>query len=170
VVGTRLEAIAAVIADAVDRHVVDDGAVVDVSYAGVTEVVDRAVVVHPAIAPVAAVVTTAAVSIPVVHAAIKAHMRAPISLMPEERSAGEAPIARRPQIIGLRRFHPGTWDPVVVLDVVAPGPITGRPNITVIRHRRLLIDGKFGRRNVDRDLHGDLRHAQGGKQQPKYRG
>ena len=82
--GARIDAaLPAVVADSVHGDVVDDGLVdVDISDDGGVNAADSSVVVEAVSAPVAAFITSAVVAEAIVHAAVEADVRAPVSGMP----------------------------------------------------------------------------------------
>lgn len=96
--GTRgYTAMAAVVADAIDSDVVDDGAVdVDISHDGGVHMADGAVVVEVIAAPVSAFISVAVVSVTVIHAAIESQMWSPVASVPHIAAAPPTPIARCP--------------------------------------------------------------------------
>src|SRR5450631_4568951 len=142
--GLRMNAVAAVVAHAIDGDVVNDGFVVHIGNVHAADVVDGTVVVKMAAPPVAALVAIAAVSIAVIHAAVKSHLRAPVAGMPEKYRALHSPVPRRPEIIGLRRQHPRSRHPVIVLVVIAPSPVSRGPEIAIFGDLGLVVDRKFG--------------------------
>src|ERR1700730_12891336 len=107
--------------------------------------------------PVAAFVAVTAVTIAVIDPAVESNVRTPVAGMPEKYGAFRAPISGGPQVIRLRGGHPRARHPVVVLDIVAPGPVTGGPYVSVVGNRGLVVDRQFGRRNADRNIHRHLR-------------
>lgn len=95
--GTRLYTIVtAVEANAIDRHVVDDGPVVYIGDVDRAHVHDRAIVEECAAAPVTTLKANTGISEPVVDAAIETNVRSPISGVPEVDSIGPSPIAGCP--------------------------------------------------------------------------
>ena len=73
----------AVITYAIDSDIVDDGSVhINVADDGGVHAADGSVVVKAVSAPIAAFVTSSVVSKTVIHAAVEAYMRAPITGMP----------------------------------------------------------------------------------------
>src|SRR5579863_1390244 len=88
---------AAVIADVVDRGVVDDGLVVDVGDVGIADVIHRAVIVEGSMVPISALIADATISVSIVNATVEADLRAPVAAIPGESAATPTPIARRPE-------------------------------------------------------------------------
>src|SRR6266851_8415589 len=142
-------AIAAVVADSIHGDVIDHGLVVDIGDVYVADIVYGAVVVQTAALPIAAFVAAADVAIAVIDPAVETDVRTPVAYMPDERSASPAPIAGGPQELRLRGEHPRARHPVVILVIVAPGPIPRRPNVSIAGNRGLLVDRQFGRWNTD---------------------
>ncbi len=167
VVRTGPRALAAVIARATAVVVVDHGAVVAVVDIGDIDVVDRAVVIEPPLVPAPAVVTVAAVAIAVVDAAVVADVGAPVAGVEGIEAAIPGPVTGRPQEADLRRLHPGSGHPVVV--VIAIGPVARGPDVAVVGQHRLFVDRQLGRRDADRhrDLGQDRQRCQQGQHEGK---
>src|SRR6185437_3440061 len=142
------------VTEVVDHH----GPVVDVRHVDVGNVRDCAVVHHMAAAPESACVTNTGVAKPVVHTAIEADVRAPVTGMPEIGSASPAPVAGGPQKTGTRREYPGSGHPVVT--IITPSPVSGCPDVVGARRSRLHIDRQGRRGDVDRDA--DRNAGEGG--------
>src|ERR1700733_2128462 len=142
-------AIAAIEADSRYADVVHDRFVVDIGEVHGTDVDGRAVIEKMSALPITALVASAAIAETIVHAAVESDLGSPVSGVPNEYGAVGCPISRRPQIAGLRCFNPRTGHPVIILDVITPGPVARRPDITVSGKRRLIIDGQFGRSDAD---------------------
>src|SRR5579883_346769 len=135
----RLNAsLAAVVADAGVSIIVHDGRVIDVVNLGHVDVVDLAVVEETAVIPSSAFITVAEISVTVVDAPIETHARTPISRMKDKAAATPTPPGRRPEEARLRRQHPGSRHPVII--VAIPGPITGCPDVAVTRTERLFVN------------------------------
>src|SRR5215469_5670639 len=132
---------AAVVGYAVHRHIVDHSLVVNIVYVRDVHVIDRAIVVEVATTPFAAMIAGAWVSKAVVDAAVKADSWSPASWVPVVQSYGEAPVARRPQHAYLRRKHPRARNPVIVVGVWTPCPISGYPDVARRRTRWLNVYG-----------------------------
>ena len=129
----------AVVADAVNRSVVDGdvvdhrvgyGAVIHVNV-GDVHIVDGPVIVETISVPVPALIADAGVTVSIVNAAVVADVPAPISVVVAIPAADEPPISRRPQEAHLRRLRPDARHPVIALRSVAP--ISGRPQIAFAR-------------------------------------
>ncbi len=161
--GLGIDPVAAVVTHPVHGNVVDYGLVVDIGDIDVVDVVDGAVVVQAPTLPVAPFIAFAAVAVAVVHAAIESDVAAPITGVPAEKFAGNAPIAGRPQVLRLWRDHPRTRHPVIVLDVVTPGPIARGPYIALVWNGGLVIDRQLGGWHVHRHLYRNLRHTHCGE-------
>jgi hypothetical protein len=142
-------AAAAVVTDSGLAVIVDDRLVVDIRYVRRADINDRAVIEEVPALPIAALVASAAVAIAIVDAAIKSDLRPPVACMPNENGTYGCPVSRRPQVVGLRRLDPGAGYPVVVLNVIAPGPVSRHPEVPVSRNRRLLIYRELGRGDAD---------------------
>ena len=128
------------------RDVGDHGLLVHVVERRRVHVIHSAVVEKVAAVPISAGVPRAGVAEPVVDTAVEPDLRAPIASVPEIRSAGPTPIARRPQHTNLRRFHPGAGNPEVPT-IVRVTPIAWSPEITFLRASGLHVNGQHGRGN-----------------------
>jgi hypothetical protein len=107
--------------------VIDDGGVVDHHFALVhirdvyiADVGHGAVVVEVIVVPVSALVSAAYIAKAIVHAAIKADIAAPISMIKTITATKVAPVARRPERALVRRLRPGTRNPVITLRRIGP--------------------------------------------------
>jgi hypothetical protein len=129
-----------------DTPVIREG-VVDVA---VVHMHDHGVVVEVVAAPLSAGKAKAAVAEAVVHAAVVAHVLAPVSFMEAIPATFPAPVGGRPQRAIIRGGHPGAGNPVVAL--VAVGPVTGGPHHAGLHAGGLLVDRQRRRRNADDDL------------------
>ena len=89
--GAASNATRAVITDAVDGRVVDDGAVVNIVNVGDVDVVYGTVVVELVPVPVAALITQAGVSEPIVNAAVVANVVSPIAVVISVDTDAETP-------------------------------------------------------------------------------
>src|SRR5215469_14804387 len=141
-------AAAAVVADAVHGHVVDDGLVVHANV-GDVDVVHGAVVVEVAVSPIAAFITVAEVAVAVVHATVEADVRSPVPGVPDVHAVAPSPISGRPEHAHRGRHHPCARDPVVAFRTV--GPVAGGPDVTVTGTGRLFVN----REHWGRDGHGN---------------
>ncbi len=131
--------------DATGSAVVADAGIADVRHIAFINVVNHghihvcngAVVIEAATVPVAAIVTAACVAEPVIDAAIKTDVLAPVTSVPPIAAAVEVPVRRRPEGINIRSHDPGTGNPVISCGTVAP--VAGRPEVVVARARRLAV-------------------------------
>ena len=117
-----------------------DRAAVDVMHHGGVDVVDRAVVVEVAATPVAALVAVAAVAEAVVDAAVVADVLTPIAGVEPVEVIPVAPVAGGPESALIRSLHPRAGHPIVA--VWTPGPVAGRPQISVAGSLRLVVVGQ----------------------------
>ncbi len=124
-----------------DRRIVD----VDAAAAG-PDIDDSPIVTERAPDPRAAGKSRAAKAETVIHAAIEADMRPPITCVPGVDAVAPAPIARRPKETWRGCGNPGPWDPVVIAIVVIPSPIAWRPQISRAGDGWLHVDRQSGRR------------------------
>jgi hypothetical protein len=97
------------------------------------------VVAETASFPSAAAIAMATITVAIVNAAIKAHMRPPVACVKSVYATGIAPVSRRPVKAGVWRGHPDPWYPVVAAFVIIIGPVAGLPYIAVSRAFRLYI-------------------------------
>jgi hypothetical protein len=93
--GMRLDAARAVEGRVV--HVVDDGPVVYVGDVNAAHIHGRTVIEIRTPAPIAAFESNTTIAEAVIHAAVKADMRAPIAAVPGINTTSPTPVARRPQ-------------------------------------------------------------------------
>src|SRR5581483_7930811 len=141
----RDAALPAVIADAVDGDVINDGFVdVHIADDGCVHVANSGVVVEVVTTPVAAFIA----------AAVEADVRTPVSGMPEVAAVAPAPPSRCPEQAVRRSHDPGAGHPVIVIAV--PCPVAGGPDEIGTRANRLVVDGKRRRRRADGDSDTDL--------------
>ena len=156
--GTSVEtAVTAVIADAADVAFVDHRAVVDVVNVGDVYVIHRAVVEEMIVIPVAALVAEAAIAEAVVHAAVKADVRAPVTDVPEITAAAPTPVARSPQETDLGRQDPDARNPVIAASRV--GPIAGSPNVSVSGADGLSVNGEWRRSDTNGNANAETRRS-----------
>src|SRR5579859_35880 len=151
---------AAVVADIVDRGAVDDR-IVDVGVVnhGGVHIGDGGVVVEGAATPFASNKSYAAITEAIINSAVEAHMRSPISSVPEVRASTPAPISGGPEEARRRGDHPRARHPVVSIRPI--GPVARRPNVARCRAYRLNIDRQSWRTDVHGDPDGDLRGSFG---------
>jgi len=96
-----------------------------------------AVVVEVVTVPVAAKIAGSDVTEAIINTAIKADMKAPVSMVKPIATAIVTPVRRCPQSAIVRRRAPNTRNPVVA--AVTPAPVTGRPDVVRFGSRRLII-------------------------------
>jgi hypothetical protein len=106
---------------------------------------DRGVIGEDSAAPFAAGKADAPIAEAVVHAAVVAHVRAPVAGMEDVHAVLPAPIVGRPQQADRGRGNPRAGNPIVAA-VLVVGPITGRPHQAGLRARGLLVDRQRRRR------------------------
>src|SRR5262249_21472200 len=147
-------------------RVVDHRLGVDVVNRGRAEIVDGAVIAEDAVLPVTALIADAHIAEAVIDAAVKPDMRPPIASMPDIRAAAPAPVARRPEHADDGRLHPGARHPIIAL--VAPGPITGGPDVTRTGDRRMIVDRQWRWGYPHANADGDL-CIRGGRQRHRRR-
>jgi hypothetical protein len=122
-----------VVGDTSYVDIIGHGLVINIGDIGNVYVIDRAIVVKVAATPISAIVTIAGVAESIVNTAVKANAQPPVAGVPPVKSTRKTPIARRPEVTGLRRQRPGSRYPVVVSRVRAPGPVARNPNIARTR-------------------------------------
>jgi len=140
---------AAVVANAVYGCLVDDGAInVSVMNDGGVHMHDRGVVAEIAAIPASAIETGSVVAVAVIHTAIEADLRAPVSGVPEVGAVTPAPVPRSPEQAYGGGKDPRSGYPIVIADSI-PGPIARCPQIVGPRTDWLLVDGQLGRGHGD---------------------
>src|ERR1035437_8516644 len=112
---------------------------------------DRGVVAEVVPLPLAAGVADAPVAVAIVHAAVVAHVAAPVTAMEPVVAAEPSPVGGRPQRAVIGRRNPGAGHPVVVALVLIVGPIAGHPHHVGLGAVRLLVAGHFRRSESDRE-------------------
>ena len=156
--GTSVETAAtAVVADAADVAIVDHGAVIDVVNVGGVYVIHGAVIKEMIVIPVAALIAETAIAEAVVHAAVKADVRAPVTGVPEITTAAPTPVAGSPEETDSRRQDPNARNPVVAASRV--GPVAGSPDVAVSGANGLRVNGKRWRSNTDRNANAETRRG-----------
>src|ERR1700683_383145 len=120
---------------------------------------DRAVVGEDTVIPIPADESHSDISKAIIHAAIEADVRTPISPVPNIQTATPAPVSWRPEQPNLRRHDPSSWNPIVAIRTI--GPVTRGPHVTGSRARRLLVNRQDGRCNSDRNANCYLRLRRG---------
>jgi hypothetical protein len=140
--------IAAVVADA-SSVIFDDCGVVGIVDDRFVHPIYGFIVEEVPIVPAATFVTASAVTVAIVNAAVKSDMFSPIAFMVDERaSVVRTPVARGPKVSRLRSFDPRSRHPVVTI-VIVVGPVTGSPDIAVVRANGLLVNRKSRRAEAD---------------------
>ena len=148
---------ATVVADAVYRHIIDDGPVVDVDV-GDGHVIYAAIVEKIAGMPVAAAVAHAKVAKAVINAAVEADVRAPIARVPGVKAAAKSvtlvknvnavvpsPPGRGPQQADPRRCDPDARHPIIT--TCGPTPVSGSPDVAIPGTSGLRVHRQRRRRN-----------------------
>src|SRR5260370_28954489 len=133
-----VSAIAAVVADA-GFVAIDDGGVVDVVDFSDVHVGHGTVVIKAVVIPSAALIPVAEIAESITDAAVPPNVRAPIPFMEEKGTALPAPVGGRPDQADFAGFDPGPRNPVIVLVLAIPSPITRGPDVTVASAKTLLI-------------------------------
>src|SRR4029077_8543969 len=114
----------------IDVGVMDNG-LVHTRHSGVV----LEVVSTPASAPVA----VSGVAETVIDASIKTDGRSPVTLVKSVNAVIPAPPRRCPKQTHSRRRHPHARDPIIIVVIGVPAPITWSPDVTCDRTGRLLI-------------------------------
>ena len=154
---------------AIEGHViihVNHSVVVYVRHVHATDVHDRAVIKERATAPVTALESNTGITEAIVHTAVEADMRTPITAVPAIDTARPTPVTRGPEQARLRRQHPGTRHPVIA--VLAVRPISRRPDVTLTWQWWLDVDRQH--RRSHRDRHADLNTGLGNSREHGERG
>src|SRR4029077_13950872 len=107
------------------------------------------VVSTPSTTPVA----VSGVAIPVINAAVKTDMRSPVTLVKGISAVVPAPPSRGPKQTDSRRRNPDARDPIIIVVIGVPAPITWSPHITCDRTGRLLIYRQRRRSPTYREFH-----------------
>jgi len=141
-----------------NRVLLDDGPV-DVGSVndGGIHIHYRRVVSKRATAPLTAGKADSHVAKAVVHAAIVAHVVAPVAGMEDIEAAGPTPIGGRPQAADEGRGNPCARHPEVPF--IAIGPVAGRPHEIGLGADGLDIDRKHRWSEVDADEHARVRRC-----------
>src|SRR5580704_14888908 len=145
----------AVVTDTV-RIVVFDPGVVNVMNFVDVHVVHGAVVVKVVTIPAAAFITVAEIAESIIDAAIPADVRAPITFMEEIAAIAPSPVAGCPEEANFRSFDPGSGNPVIIISIGIPSPVSGGPDIAVTRTDGLFINGNGRRSETDRNAYPNL--------------
>src|SRR5579862_7226929 len=126
--------------------VVCDDLVIFMSDVERSEIVDRAVIEERIIVPAAALISITAVAVAVFDTTIEADRRGPIAVMKDITAVDSTPVRRRPEHPCARRFDPRPWHPIIIPNIVAPGPKAGHPEIAFLGQGGLGIRRKRRRR------------------------
>src|SRR5437773_1240248 len=149
---TRVDAAwSTVIAHAIHRDVVHDGFVVDVTHVDHINVHDATVVEESIAVPTSADKVKTKIAEAVNDSSVKTHTRTPVALIENKSAIAPGPIGRSPQETDFGSQHPRARHPVIVAVVIVPGPVTGRPEITVARTKWLVVHRQCGRTERHRD-------------------
>ena len=131
-----------------DCRLFDDRCVdVDIGHRGAIHVNNRGVIGECAAIPRAARKADAHVAAAVVHAAVEADVRSPITGMEAITTASKAPVAWSPEGADIRSRHPRAGNPVVAKEAVVP--VSRRPDQIRLRAGWLHIDWQRRRGVVD---------------------
>lgn len=122
---------------------------VNVANHGRVHIGECGVIEKLAVVPAPAVIVVSKISIAVVHAAIKAHLRTPVSGVPFIAGVRPSPISRCPQQPRFRSLNPRPRNPIIAIS--APRPVARSPDIVRGRAGWLVILGQFRWSNGDRD-------------------
>ena len=133
-------AVATVVADPVHSGTVDHCCVVNVMDDGDVHVVYRTVVEKMSVIPTSALVAISVVTVAVTDATIETYLLAPIAVIENVSVAAPAPVRRSPEQPHFWSHDPGARNPVVVVVVVGVCPVPRRPEITIARTERLLVN------------------------------
>ena len=122
-------AVATIVADAWGIIIVHHGGVVHVVDFRHVHVVHGAVVIEAVVVPASSLITVAGITVSIINAPVKSYDRSPKALMKNKSAATPTPPTRGPQETDLRGKHPRARHPVVVIAILVPGPVSGRPDI-----------------------------------------
>src|SRR4029077_20333730 len=103
------------------------------------------VVSTPSSAPVA----VSGVAITVINASVKTDMGSPVTLVKRVRAVVPTPPSRGPKQPHSRRSDPHARDPIIIVVIRVPAPVTGGPDIPRNRAGRLLIHRQRRRSPTD---------------------
>ena len=134
--------------------VVDHGGllVIDVGHARVRHVDDGAVIGKVPTFPTAALPAVAMIAKAIVDPAVPADFAAPVTTVKAKCAIVPAPPGRGPQQAGFGRQFPISRRPEIIVDVIAPCPMSGHPDIVGAGQGRLLINRHRRRRIADADV------------------
>src|SRR5205807_4961023 len=153
---TRVDAAVAAVVTDVGLVMNDYGRVVDVVNDRLVYIVHGAVVEKAVVIPTSACVAFSKITEAIIDPAVETNHWTPVTLIEDKTLASPTPITRSPQEPDFRRHHPRAGHPIIVIEVVTIGPVTGCPNESIFRTERLLIDRQRGRGEVNDDPHADL--------------
>ena len=157
--------LSAVVAHAVYRDIFHARVVDVVDYRDV-DIVHRPVVEKVSVVPTAAFIAMPEVTEAVADAAIETDSGTPITFMKNESRAAPAPPGRGPQETYFGGENPGAGNPVIV--VAIPGPVAGRPDVTIAGAKGLFINRQFRGSVTNGNDYTNLRERRGGtSQEPK---
>src|SRR5712691_2448835 len=94
--------VAAVVADASQRRVVNHGGIVDVVNLSDVHVVHRTVVIKTSVVPTPTFITAAEITVAIVDSAIETYNRTPIAFVKDETATAPGPIAGGPEETNFR--------------------------------------------------------------------
>ena len=152
-------AVTTVVADARGIIIVHHGGVVHVVDFRHVHVVHGAVIIEAVVVPASSLITVAEITVSIVDAAVKSYDRSPKALMKNKSAATPTPPTRGPQETDLRGKHPRARHPVVVIAILVPGPVTGRPDISFGGAGGLFVNWQFRRSKRHRYPNADLCEA-----------
>jgi hypothetical protein len=116
---------------------------------------NRGIIVKDTAVPPAATETRSKITEAIVDAAVKSNVGTPITGVPAVGAADKDPVTRSPKKSWFGHFMPDARNPEIT--VISVGPIAWGPQISILRTRWLLVDGKRRRRNCNRDRLSDKR-------------
>ena len=129
-----------------------DRGIVDIGDVDIGDVDHGAIIADVAMVPVTAFPAVAVIAMAIVDPAVPAHFAAPIPFVEAIGAIIPAPPSRSPHEAGLGWQIPVSGNPVIIVDPVAPRPISGNPDIVGAGQRRLIIDRQRRRRIADADV------------------
>ena len=95
------------------------------------------VVLEGVATPSAAPVTVSGVAITVINASVKTDRRSPVTLVKRVSTVSPTPPSRGPKQTDPWRRDPHAWDPIIIVVIVVPAPITRSPDMSCDRTGRL---------------------------------
>src|SRR5579862_517923 len=151
-------AVAAVIADVVDGRAIH-GRVVDVVNVLDVYIQNRPIIEEMTVIPAAALEASSEITETIVDASIKSNGRPPIPVIEHEAVSTPAPISGRPEKANFGSHNPCAGHPVIVVEIIAPCPVPGCPEISIAGTNGLLIDRQWRRSEADNDADGARRRC-----------